>query len=100
MGTAMVRPSSKSTDSVSSVTGSNSAHRHGTTGSVHEAEYNVNKERTMTALEKLIEELPPDLRQEVEDFARFLLTNKANRYRQKVRTKPTFRWAGAVEDLR
>ena len=54
----------------------------------------------MTALEKLIEELPPDLRPEVEDFARFLLTTKANRYPRKVRTKPSFRWAGAVKDLR
>ena len=54
----------------------------------------------MSPIEKLIEELPPELRQEVEDFARFLLVTKANRHQRKARTKPTFRWAGAVKDLR
>ncbi len=54
----------------------------------------------MTALEKLIEELPPDLRQEVEDFARFLLATKVDYRQRTTRTKPTFHWAGAVKDLR
>lgn len=54
----------------------------------------------MVTFEKLMEELPPDLRQEVEDFARFLLTARVNNRRSKIRAKPTFRWAGAVKDLR
>ena len=54
----------------------------------------------MTALEKLIEELSPELRQEVEDFARFLLTTRVTHPQREVRAKPTFRWAGAAKDLR
>jgi hypothetical protein len=55
----------------------------------------------MTALEKLIQELPPDLRQEVEDFARFLLTQRANvqksnRNQKKLRLS----WAGALSEYR
>ena len=54
----------------------------------------------MTSLEKLIEELPPGLQQEVEDFARFLLTTrvaspKTNRTHKKLRLS----WAGALKDL-
>lgn len=54
----------------------------------------------MTPLKKLVEELPPELRQQVEDFARFLLATKVNRGQGKTRGKPTFSWAGALKDLR
>lgn len=50
----------------------------------------------MGQIEDLIRDLPPDLRQEVEDFVEFLLTKQA----QKSRSRPTFRWAGALKDLR
>jgi hypothetical protein len=43
-----------------------------------------------------INELPPELLQEVEDFAEFLLEKRTNR----PRAKPTFSWAGALKDLR
>lgn len=55
----------------------------------------------MTTLEQVIEELSPDLRQEVEDFARFLLTSRA-----KIRSLPQrpkrlrLSWAGALSEYR
>ncbi len=49
----------------------------------------------MKSLEKMIKELPPDLRQEVEDFVEFLL-NK----RKKKKRKPSFRWMGALSHLK
>ena len=55
----------------------------------------------MTPLEKLIEELPPELRQEVEDFARFLLSTRASSSDARVRTKKLgFGWAGALSEYR
>ena len=54
----------------------------------------------MTPLEKLIEELPPELQQEVEDFARFLLETKVRPVAGQARDKPTLSWAGALSDLR
>ncbi|HLE27405.1 MAG TPA: DUF2281 domain-containing protein [Anaerolineales bacterium] len=55
----------------------------------------------MTALEKLIEELPPDLRQEVEDFARFLLISRANAQKTSRRQKRLrLSWAGALSEYR
>ena len=55
----------------------------------------------MTALEKLIEELPPDLRQEVEDFARFLLTTKVSSSKTGGRQKKLrLSWAGALSEYR
>ncbi len=50
----------------------------------------------MPTLQQLVEQLPPDLRQEVADFAAFLL----ERRRKKPRRKPRFDWAGALKDLR
>ncbi|MGC9347313.1 MAG: DUF2281 domain-containing protein [Anaerolineae bacterium] len=47
-------------------------------------------------LEQLVEQLPPDMVQEVEDFAEFLLEKRAAGSRGKLE----FRWAGALEDLR
>jgi len=45
------------------------------------------------SLEELVNELSPELRQEVEDFIRFLLEK-----RKKTRSQPTFEWAGALKD--
>lgn len=58
-------------------------------------------EVTMTALEKVIEELSPELQQEVEDFARFLLTNRS-RHPKPVRRLRKLRlsWAGALSEYR
>ena len=50
----------------------------------------------MSLLKELIEKLPPDIQQEVEDFVAFLLAK-----REKMpRNKPRFDWAGALKDLR
>jgi hypothetical protein len=55
----------------------------------------------MTDLEKLIEDLPPDLRQEVEDFARFLLTTRADSSNNPDGPrKLTLSWAGALAEYR
>ena len=50
----------------------------------------------MKSLQELIEQLPPELQQEVQDFVEFLL----QKHRHKRRGKPTFDWAGALKDLR
>jgi len=50
----------------------------------------------MGNIEQLIKDLPQELHQEVEDFVEFLLKKRLKRHRK----KPTFRWAGALKDLR
>jgi len=50
----------------------------------------------MQTLKELIEQLPPELQQEVQDFVEFLLEKRARRPRR----KPKFDWAGALKDLR
>jgi hypothetical protein len=50
----------------------------------------------MKNLEELMKELPEELQQEVEDFARFLLDKRTN----KPKGAFTFTWEGALEDLR
>lgn len=47
--------------------------------------------------ENIMSQLPPELQQEVHDFARYLLEAKAKPER---RRKPTFAWRGALKDLR
>ncbi|MGQ9631840.1 MAG: DUF2281 domain-containing protein [bacterium] len=47
-------------------------------------------------LEELVKELPPELQEEVRDFAEFLLEKR----RKKRRGKPRFDWAGALKELR
>ncbi|MBI5373886.1 MAG: DUF2281 domain-containing protein [Candidatus Schekmanbacteria bacterium] len=47
-------------------------------------------------LQQLIQELPPEMQKEVEDFAKFLLAKTT----KQVRRKPSFSWAGALEDLK
>lgn len=56
----------------------------------------------MATLEELIEELPPDLRQEVEDFARFLLTTKVDAQKASNKRQKGLRmnWAGALSEYR
>jgi hypothetical protein len=50
----------------------------------------------MKKLQELMKELPPDLQQEVEDFANFLLESRAKPKRVKLR----MRWAGALAEFR
>ncbi len=50
----------------------------------------------MRTLQDVVEQLPPDMQQEVRDFAEFLLEKQ----QQKARGKPSFEWAGALKDLR
>ena len=47
-------------------------------------------------LEELIEELPPDAKAELRDFAEFLHKKKAH----KPMGKPTFKWEGALADMK
>jgi len=49
----------------------------------------------MTELEKIIKQLPPELQDEVKEFAKSLLARK-----RKVRGKPEFKWAGILKELR
>ena len=48
------------------------------------------------SLEELVKELPPDLQQEVHDFARYLLETKVRRKRARMRLS----WAGALKEFR
>jgi hypothetical protein len=50
----------------------------------------------MKTLEELLEKLPPDLQQEVEDFARFLLETRSRPKSGKFRLD----WAGALSEYR
>jgi len=47
-------------------------------------------------LEELVRELPPELQEEVRDFAAFLLEKRAKPSRR----VPSFGWAGALRHLR
>lgn len=50
----------------------------------------------MTPLEDRINELPPDLRREVEDFIEFLIAKHARRGGKPLELD----WAGALDDLK
>ncbi|WP_448590668.1 DUF2281 domain-containing protein [Thermoflexus hugenholtzii] len=50
----------------------------------------------MKTLEEMIRELPPELRQEVEDFVEFLLQKRAKRSLEPLRLE----WKGALQDVR
>ena len=50
----------------------------------------------MSGLEEVIKELPPDLRQEVADFARFLMEKRARRPKGRMKLD----WRGALEDMK
>jgi hypothetical protein len=47
------------------------------------------------SLQELIEQLPPELQQEVRDFAEFL----TRKYGSRTPGMPSLRWAGALRDL-
>ncbi len=50
----------------------------------------------MPTLKKLVEQLPPDLQEEVRDFAEFLLEKRAPKQKGELRLD----WRGALRDLR
>ena len=50
----------------------------------------------MPTLQHLVEQLPPDLQQEVRDFVEFLLEKKLRRKQKKLRLT----WAGALREYR
>jgi hypothetical protein len=50
----------------------------------------------MENLEKLIQGLPPDLKQEVEDFIQFLMSKQARKTGKKLRQD----WGGALKEFR
>jgi galactose-1-phosphate uridylyltransferase len=57
---------------------------------------NKGGERHMQKLEALINELPPELQEEVKDFIEFLLKKRRKKSQQKLKMN----WAGALKDLR
>ncbi len=50
----------------------------------------------MQDLKEVIEQLPPELQQEVRDFVKFLLEKRCKR----AKGQPNFGWAGALKELR
>lgn len=50
----------------------------------------------MSTVEELIKQLPPELQQEVRDFAQFLLDTKVRPKQKKLRMT----WAGALREFR
>ena len=48
----------------------------------------------MTSIDEIMRELPPELLQEVADFARFLLEKRKQKYGRKLRQD----WAGALRE--
>ncbi|MBC7218479.1 MAG: DUF2281 domain-containing protein [Candidatus Caldatribacterium sp.] len=50
----------------------------------------------MQSLKELIDRLPPELQQEVQDFVEFLLEKRVRAPKR----QPKFEWAGALKDLR
>lgn len=54
-----------------------------------------------TSLKEIIRALPPELRDEVRDFAAFLLTRQSKKSKPKpaARTKMNFEWQGALKGI-
>ena len=50
----------------------------------------------MQTLKEMVQQLPPELQEQVRDFVQFLLARRARRPTR----KPKFDWAGALRDLR
>jgi len=50
----------------------------------------------MKTLKELVEQLPPDLQQEVKDFVEFLLEKRAKKQKGELKLD----WRGALRDLR
>ena len=54
----------------------------------------------MQTLKELIEQLPPELQQEVQDFVEFLLEKRAAKLKAEKRGELKLDWRGALRDLR
>ena len=54
----------------------------------------------MRSLKDLIEQLPPELQEEVRDFIEFLLERKARRPKAEKKGELKLDWRGALRDLR
>ena len=54
------------------------------------------KVKAMQTIEELIRQLPPDLQQEVRDFAEFLMERRGRKLGRRLRQD----WAGALRDYR
>lgn len=54
----------------------------------------------MQTLKELIEQLPPELQQEVQDFVEFLLEKRAAKLKAEKGGKLKLDWRGALRDLR
>lgn len=50
----------------------------------------------MKKIEGMIKKLPPELKQEVEDFVRFLIEKQTQKHGKRLRQD----WAGALKDYR
>ena len=62
-----------------------------------EKRYNAQRgDGRMENIEEMVKKLPPELRQEVEDFVNFLIEKKGRRHGRKLRQD----WAGALRDYR
>jgi len=56
----------------------------------------VVKSKPVQSIDELVRELPPELQQEVRDFAQFLLDRKVRPRQKKLRLT----WAGALREFR
>ena len=54
----------------------------------------------MQSLKELIDQLPPELQEEVRDFVKFLLEKKVAKFRAKKEEELKLDWRGALRDLR
>lgn len=50
----------------------------------------------MATIKEVVEQLPPELQEQVKDYAIFLLEKKI----KKKKNKPNFNWAGALSQLK
>ena len=54
----------------------------------------------MQTLKEMVEQLPPELQEEVHDFVEFLLVRRAAKLKAKKRGELKLDWRGALRDLR
>jgi len=54
----------------------------------------------MQTLKEMVEQLPPELQEEVRDFVEFLLERRAAKLKAKKREELKLDWRGALRDLR
>jgi len=65
-----------------------------------EEDFEGKEGRAMQTLKELIEQLPPELQQEVQDFVEFLLEKRAAKLKAEKRGELKLDWRGALRDLR